>query len=123
MTKRRGIAILLLVTWVLLAGGPVAFAATGQCCPVCTKNMCPMKKPAQTSAMPCHDAASKSTCHMQAGTCSRDLDGLVFQFLAILPAAVFIAARVTSQIPGLSAKFKATFRIQNLAPPPKFTFA
>lgn len=123
MTKRRKVASLLLLAWLLLAAGPVVFAATGKCCPVCTQNMCPMKKAPHAGSMTCHDTMTRTSCHLQAGACSGELDGLVFSFLAIIPAVAIFAPYAVTKLTPFERKTSIQLTAHKLIPPPKVLFA
>jgi len=120
MTKRRGIALFLLLAWVLLATGPLAYAATGKCC---VQNMCPMKKSAHASTMTCHDRMTQQSRQVRPVTCGSELDGLVFSFLATLPGNVPLSFSVASGHSHFDNNFVVLYMVRKLIPPPKLSFA
>jgi hypothetical protein len=120
MTKRRKVAVFVMLIWAFLAAGPLVFAATGKCC---MQNMCPMKKTTHGSSFSCHDRMTARGCHLRAGICNHELDGLVFSFLATMPGQEWHQNHPATRF--AEARFKSAFfvAIQKLSPPPRFSLA
>jgi hypothetical protein len=82
-----------------------------------------MKKAPRTGTKACHDTLTQSNCHLQAGACNRDLDGLVFSFFAVLPASTVFAPHTATQLTLFHLKTAMRLAIRRLTPPPKVCFA
>jgi len=116
--SKRGIALFLMLIWLLLSAGPVAYAATGKCCPVCTDHLCPMKKQPKKT-MSCHENMAEQSCQLRAGACSRQLDGLVFTFLAIIPALLWFSKEHFARLISQAIRILTPIGNQNDTPPPE----
>ena len=121
-SRNRWIALFLMLTWILLSAGPIAYAATGKCCPACNDHMCPMKKQPKKT-MSCHESMPQESCKLQAGACNRELDGLVFSFLGIIPAFIWLPKDQIAKFATRTIRALIPEELHTDTPPPKPRFA
>jgi len=66
---------------------------------------------------------AQKNCRLQTGVCSRELDGLVFTFLAILPGSFLLSPEVFTRIVNLDFRAALIAASRKDTPPPRFRFA
>jgi hypothetical protein len=79
------------------------------------------KQPKKT--MSCHESMPQESCKLQAGACSRELDGLVFSFLAIIPAFVWLSKNQILSFFSQMIRALIPEELHTDTPPPKPCFA
>jgi hypothetical protein len=84
--------------------------------------MCPMKKQPKKT-MSCHENMTQESCQLRAGACSRELDGLVFSYLAIIPSSISLSKDQITSFATRAIRALIPEELHTDTPPPKTCFA